>query len=59
LSDDIPHVPGGAQGEALENLKDRKASHKLNAPGWGRCFEIQEKLIYSNKQPACVVTQNL
>ena len=41
LSDDTTHVLGGAQREPLETLKDRKASQNLNAPGWGRCFEIQ------------------
>ena len=31
MSDDTTHVLAGAQGEALETLKDRKASQKLNA----------------------------
>jgi len=54
LSDDTPHVLGGAQGEALETLKDRKASQKFNAPGrWGRCFEFKYKT-HLFKQTTCM-----
>jgi len=58
VSDDTTHVLGGTQGEALETLKDRKASYKFNAPG-GEALRFGGEALRFRRTSSSTQTNNL